>query len=153
MSIDLARASRAPALIAARAGGGRDDPAGPSIDGGGDEGQVYVVMALEMTFQPANLTIAIGDTVRWEGVASSHTVTSGAGSEVADAGELFEEDLLQVGGTFEFTFDDAGTIDYFCRFHEFAGMTGSVNVVVPQMAVKLTGRQDSAESSAALADI
>jgi plastocyanin len=36
----------------------------------------------------------------------------------ASAGSLFDSTLSTVGQTFSFTFRDAGTYPYFCRFHE-----------------------------------
>jgi plastocyanin len=39
---------------------------------------------------------------------------------------MFDSSLFMAGSTFEFTFDDAGTYDYFCMVHPW--MTGIINV-------------------------
>ncbi|HVZ62548.1 MAG TPA: plastocyanin/azurin family copper-binding protein, partial [Candidatus Nitrosotalea sp.] len=43
-----------------------------------------------------------------------------------ECGKVFEEDSLKPGKTFQFTFADAGTYDYFCSVHPW--MTGQVIV-------------------------
>ncbi|MEO2201966.1 MAG: plastocyanin/azurin family copper-binding protein, partial [Nitrosopumilus sp.] len=39
---------------------------------------------------------------------------------------LFDSSIFMAGSTFEFTFDEAGTYDYFCMVHPW--MTGIINV-------------------------
>lgn len=78
-------------------------------------------------FNPANVTINVGDDVRWT-ISGSHTVTSGVNAADPAAGDLFDE-ILSDQQTFTYTFDVAGVFPYFCRVH--LGMTGTVTVVVP----------------------
>jgi plastocyanin len=93
----------------------------------------------DKTFQPGEIVVAQGDTVTWtvkKAIGDPHTVTSGKAAD-ADKGAVFDSQkddpdlnkLKDVGGTFSFTFDKAGTYAYFCAIH--AGMTGTVVVLAP----------------------
>ena len=74
---------------------------------------------------PYSITIAVGDTVKWNNVdTAAHTVTSGSMQDGATG--LFDSSLFMSGETFEFTFDEAGTYDYFCMVHPW--MTGIIHV-------------------------
>ena len=76
-------------------------------------------------YLPYEITVAVGTTVTWSNDDSAaHTVTSGN----VDAGltGVFDSGLFMSGSIFEFTFDDAGTYDYFCMVHPW--MTGIVQV-------------------------
>ncbi len=76
-------------------------------------------------YLPYSITIFTGDTVQWNNPDSAaHTVTSGNISDGYDG--IFDSSLFMSGSTFEFTFDEAGTFDYFCMVHPW--MTGIVNV-------------------------
>ncbi|MDX1953539.1 MAG: Ig-like domain-containing protein [Verrucomicrobiota bacterium] len=74
-------------------------------------------------FNPANITINQGDTVRWTWIGNGHTVTSGTRPT---ASGLFNSGLRNNGAVFTFTFNDAGVFPYFCQPH--AGQNGSVTV-------------------------
>jgi len=76
-------------------------------------------------YLPYSITISPGDTVEWNNVDSAaHTVTSGNISDGYDG--IFDSSLFMSGLTFEFTFNEAGTFDYFCMVHPW--MTGKVIV-------------------------
>lgn len=67
-------------------------------------------------FDPEEIEIAVGDTVNWEWVGSEpHNVV----------GDDFSSDIQQEG-SFEYTFDEAGTYQYTCTIHP--GMDGVVEV-------------------------
>jgi plastocyanin len=74
-------------------------------------------------FQPADLTVASGDTVKWTfGGLSAHTVTSSS-----SAPEQFDsEQRTATDPPFEHTFMAPGTYNYFCELH--FGMNGVVRV-------------------------
>jgi plastocyanin len=83
------------------------------------------------TFEPAEITVAEGDTVTWtvtEAIGEPHSVTSGAVGD-ADVGAHFDSGigLQEDGQTFEWTFEEPGTFAYFCTVHA-AEMTGQVIV-------------------------
>jgi PKD repeat protein/plastocyanin len=77
-------------------------------------------------WQPPNVTVDVGDTVRWEfdQATNSHTITNQSANwsvdQVRDPG----------GAAVSKTFDTPGTYTFLCRFH--SGMTGSVTVRAAQ---------------------
>jgi plastocyanin len=78
-------------------------------------------------FNPDTLTIKVGTTVVWVNQDSYiHTVTSGTSPN--DRSGLFDSGNLNGGDTFSFTFDTAGTYDYFCIPHYSMGMIGKIIV-------------------------
>lgn len=91
-------------------------PSGTAVPGCEDTNACYI---------PATVSINVGDTVSWPNDdTAAHTVTSG--SALAGPSGVFDSSLLIAGGTFEHTFDSAGTYDYYCMVHPW--MTGSVQV-------------------------
>jgi len=77
-------------------------------------------------FIPSSVSISTGSTVVWmNDDTAAHTVTSGGPAGGPDG--IFDSSLVMGGASFEVTFDDAGSIDYFCMVHPW--MTGTVNVI------------------------
>jgi plastocyanin len=93
------------------------------------------VSIVERVFEPATVVVAQGDTVTWtvtKTVGEPHSVTSGKIGD-AKAGSVFDSGtaaLKDDGQSFPFTFKEAGTFDYFCRFHPVT-MFGQVIVLAP----------------------
>ncbi len=88
-------------------------------------------------FTPQNVTIQVGDTVRWNWTSFSHTVTEGTDG-VINGNEAWTSPLNASVPQFSFTFTQAfvsanprpgGVYDYFCSPHFLSGMTGTVTVV------------------------
>ena len=76
-------------------------------------------------WSPADITINAGDTVHWMNVdTAAHTVTGGSPADGPSG--VFDSSLVMIDATYEFTFDDAGSYDYFCMVHPW--MVGSVTV-------------------------
>ena len=76
-------------------------------------------------FIPFNAEIISGGTVTWSNDdVAVHTVTSGTVSEGPD--DIFDSGITSPGSTFEHTFEDSGTYDYFCIVHPW--MIGTVQV-------------------------
>jgi plastocyanin len=102
-------------------GGGGSTPTSP-----GTSPQLVVIQVQDNQFNPKDVTINPGDTVRWVRVGgpSPHTVTADDGS--FDSGAAFQKD----GDTFERTFGASGkTIDYICKAHfGCCKMSGSIRV-------------------------
>ena len=97
-------------------GGTGDDDDG----GGGGGGGVAEVSEEGIAFNPAEVSVAVGDTVTWTNNDSvGHDVTADSFSSGDPGG-------MAPGDTFEQTFDEAGTFDYVCTVHP--GMEGSVVV-------------------------
>ena len=97
----------------------------------------HAVSIADKAFEPADVTVSVGDTVTWtvtKSINEPHTVTSGTPSATGN-GAVFDSSkddpglakLKADGGTFSFTFDREGTFDYFCTIHPT--MIGKVTVV------------------------
>jgi len=77
-----------------------------------------------MAFSPVNKTISIGTTIKWTNYDGfNHTVTSGVPGTPSG---LFDSGNIGSSGTFSYTFDQAGTFNYFCKIH--TSMTGTITV-------------------------
>jgi plastocyanin len=101
-------------------------------------GKTVGVSIVNRTFDPDEIVIAVGDTVTWTVTTANgepHSVTSTSpGGE--PQGEIFDSraddpdltSLKDAGGTYSFTFDQAGTFPYLCTVHS-TEMTGTVEVL------------------------
>ncbi|QDI89462.1 hypothetical protein Nisw_07955 [Candidatus Nitrosopumilus sp. SW] len=93
-----------------------DMPKGTSVPGCEETNTCYL---------PADLTINAGDTVEWVNVdTAAHTVTGGSPADGPSG--VFDSSLVMGGASYSFTFEDAGSYDYFCMVHPW--MVGSVTV-------------------------
>jgi plastocyanin len=89
-------------------------PEGAAIQ---EDGKIY--------YDPKVIDVTVGTTVVWDNADNTiHTATSGSPDTGADG--VFDSDILSTGDTFEFTFADAGSYDYYCTLHPW--MVGTVNV-------------------------
>jgi plastocyanin len=100
-----------------------------TADAGNGDASPSVFVATIKGFTFPKISVPVGTTVRWVNSSRApHTVTSGKSSDDADApGALFDA-TIRPGESFEFTFTQVGEQPYFCRFHEDAGMVGTVVV-------------------------
>ncbi len=81
-----------------------------------EDGQIY--------YDPQVIDVTVGTTIAWDNIDSTvHTVTSG---QVPEADGLFDSEMMSAGDSFEFTFTEIGSYDYYCTFHPW--MVGTVNV-------------------------
>ena len=93
-----------------------DIPTGTSVRGCEESNACYL---------PADITINAGDTVEWINVDMLvHTVTGGSPADGPSG--VFDSSLVMANANYAFTFDDAGSYDYFCMVHPW--MVGSVTV-------------------------
>ena len=93
-----------------------DIPVGTSVPGCEESNACYL---------PADITINAGDTVEWVNIdTAAHTVTGGSPADGPSG--VFDSSLVMADATYAFTFDDAGSYDYFCMVHPW--MVGSVTV-------------------------
>jgi plastocyanin len=77
-----------------------------------------------MAFSPANKTISVGTTVKWTNYdAYAHTVISGVPGTPSG---LFDSGNIGSNNTFSYTFNQAGTFNYFCKIHN--SMRGTITV-------------------------
>jgi plastocyanin len=115
-----------PLAMTAACGGG---------DGDGDEAAASpseVVIQL-VAFKPEQLEVAAGTTVTWTNRdPGAHTVTSGSveqgGAGVTQQPDgTFDSGEIAKGDSFEQTFDEPGSYEYFCSLHP-ATMRGEIRV-------------------------
>ena len=67
-------------------------------------------------FIPNTITVSSGQGITWyNDDNAAHTVTSGSPSDGPDG--FWDSSLIQVGGSFSQTFDNAGVYPYFCMVH------------------------------------
>ena len=93
-----------------------DMPMGTSVPGCEETNECYL---------PADITINVGDTVEWINVdTAAHTVTGGSPADGPSG--VFDSSLVMADAVYAFTFEEAGTYDYFCMVHPW--MIGSVTV-------------------------
>jgi len=79
----------------------------------------------ERFLDPETLEIKIGEKVRWvNDDTAAHTVTSGSQAEGSD--HIFDSSLFMSKSTFEVTFHQKGTYDYFDMVHPW--ITGKIIV-------------------------
>jgi plastocyanin len=98
-------------------------------------GQIFdVTVGPGFAFNPDELNISAGDTVRWTWASGGHSVTSGA-SCIADGQFCSPDDmdcdagtLSNTGTVYVHTFAQAGMYEYFCFAHCGLGMTGMIHV-------------------------
>jgi len=82
-------------------------PEGTSVPGCEETNQCW---------NPSTISVRVGNTVTWSNDdTAAHTVTSGT-SEGGPNG-VFDSSLFMAGTTFEHTFSQSGTYDYFCMVH------------------------------------
>lgn len=92
-------------------------------------------------FEPAALTVTVGDTVTWGFASAGHNVSCRPGdsekAELPDDAEPFasygpdeppQGTLVPRGDTYEHTFDVAGEYVYVCVPHVSRGMVGTIRV-------------------------
>ena len=99
-----------------------------------DDTLTFEVGVVDNSYLPHIIEIFEGDRVRWvhEPMEMLHTVTSGMpGGDpgtIEEPGALFDEESSDLNPIFEYTFDDAMELPYYCIPHVDFGMVGQVIV-------------------------
>ena len=78
------------------------------------------------TFTPEDITIDVGDNVRWTNTSGNHNV-NGTTVTFSSNPESFGN-ALSTGWMYEYVFSTPGNYDYQCDAHFTSGMTGTVIV-------------------------
>ena len=94
------------------------------------------IPADKTAFEPAEITIATGDTVRWRNrglvehsvVCDPTKAKDRRNASHPPAAQPFDSGLFADDATYEHTFTVPGTYRYFCQEHEAMGMVGTVIV-------------------------
>jgi plastocyanin len=108
-----------------------------------DQSGNVVDMTDSLLFEPETVTVSVGDTVVWENVGTiGHSVTayeekipdgaayfaSGGFESEEAARNSYPDGDIPGGESYEHTFEEAGSYEYFCIPHEMSGMIGTVVV-------------------------
>ncbi|ACV49305.1 MULTISPECIES: DUF5059 domain-containing protein [Halomicrobium] len=118
---------------------------GPNVVDGVPDDADHVVSMQAVAFEPAELTVSVGDTVAFEHVAGeAHNVVAREEELPADASYWASGDFdsetaavegwdngqgaVQSGQSYVHTFETAGEHPYYCVPHEMAGMEGTIVV-------------------------
>ncbi|USZ70094.1 plastocyanin/azurin family copper-binding protein (plasmid) [Halorussus salilacus] len=80
-------------------------------------------------FDPIGLHVEPGTTVRFELAAGAHSATAYENRIPSDA-SAFDSGTIS-SGSFEYTFEEPGTYDYYCIPHKSVGMVGRIVVGSP----------------------
>jgi plastocyanin len=82
------------------------------------------------SFSPKSVPIHVGDTIHWVWKGSDHSTTSVAGSAIS-----WDSGVHNAGFTYDVTFGQSGTFNYYCKIHGFdngngtaGGMSGTITV-------------------------
>jgi plastocyanin len=109
----------AAAALGIGACGGSDEPAASTAPESPAASGTTVSVG-DNTFTPADLEVAVGETVTFENSgAIAHTATASEGAD-------FDSGSIAPGEKFTFTPSKAGTVSYVCTFHP--GMQGTIQV-------------------------
>lgn len=100
------------------------------------EPAAVVEMTNALTYEPATITVKVGETVRWTNPSDvRHTVTADktkandpSNVVLPEGAEPFNSGNIEAGGSWSYTFEVAGRYKYFCIPHEAAGMVAEVIV-------------------------
>lgn len=90
----------------------------------------FDVSIVNFAFQPSDLTILPGDSVRWtNSVSTTHSVRSDTGSA-----ETFNSPDLGLSGVFTYTFNNEGDFSYHCGQHPSMHGTVHVTSLIPEFS-------------------
>ena len=91
-------------------------PSGTSVQGCDETNECFI---------PYSISINAGDSIIWSNDdTAAHTATGG--SITSGESGTFNSGLISSSATFEYTFDDVGSFEYFCIVHPW--MSGAITV-------------------------
>ena len=112
---------------------------GPAYEAPGSDVAATVELTSKLTFEPAEITIRVGDKVEWRNrtllthtVTADPRITAGASNmELPEGARPFNSAAIPAGQVFRHTFTVPGTYRYLCLPHAGQKMFGTV-VVEPE---------------------
>ena len=93
---------------------------------------LHVVEVSDFVFTPGNLTIEVGDTVRWMNIMGNHNV-------VADDNSFTSGPPSTNQWVYDFVFTMVGTNPYYCEVHGGTGGSGMSGVINVEPPVSVSG--------------
>lgn len=89
----------------------------------------YIVQTAGFTFDPADITIGVGETVQWQNTGGTHNVNGTQATFPSNPESFTSGSPSGELWTFQHTFTIAGVYNYQCDPHAAFGMTGNVTVI------------------------
>lgn len=89
----------------------------------------YTIKASNYEFDPANITVSVGDTIVWEWVGGKHTTTS---SKIPEGAASWDAEIKSSNKTYTYVVTIPGEYDYVCTPHVEMGMIGTITVLAGQ---------------------
>ena len=99
---------------------------------------LYTVEVSNFSFTPAQLTISVGDTVRWTNTQGFHNV-------VADDNSFTSGAASSSSWVYEFVFNTAGSFPYYCSVHGGTGGAGMSGTITVEDVTSVTGVNNSVD--------
>ena len=85
---------------------------------------VHNITVSNFQFSPASLNVNVGDTINWTWVSGNHTTTS---NQVPSGAATWDSPITSSVSSFSYKITVAGTYDYICTPHGFAGQFVAIN--------------------------
>jgi plastocyanin len=135
--------------------GGHEEHSAARPDFGADH---MVRMVEKGGFEPAQIKIAVGDTITWRNDSGmTHSVTADpdkaanrAHVVLPEGAEKFDSGEIAPGQSFSQSFTTPGIYQYICQPHEHKGMVGTVIVMDPNAEESTSHEQPAGEPPAPL---
>ncbi len=83
---------------------------------------IVVITQQDLTFNPATVSVTVGDTIRWVWTSGDHTTTS---ATIPTGAAAWDSPLTATTTSFDYVVTVEGTYNYVCTPHAAAGMVGS----------------------------
>jgi plastocyanin len=83
----------------------------------------HTVTAGGIVFNPASITVTVGDTVKWQWLNGTHTTTSGT---IPTGATSWNAPLDATHQTYSYVITQAGIYHYYCIPHQSLGMIGDI---------------------------
>lgn len=97
--------------------------------------QVHVIRQESFSFNPNEIEVNVGDTIRWEWTGGTHTTTS---LEIPVGADAWDNPLSSTTQFFEYKVLTEGIYNYKCTPHQAMGMTGSFTAVLPLTTLEIS---------------
>lgn len=91
----------------------------------------HIVTTQGLEFVPADITIQVGETIRWENPSGTHNVNGGTDAYPNNPEGFYSGPATPGPWTYDFTFTMPGVYNYHCDPHLGLGMVGTVTVEEP----------------------
>jgi plastocyanin len=99
---------------------------------------ITIITVTNFQFSPANTTVAVGDTVRFDFVNGFHNATSIGNALPGSAIDINSGAPSGLARTFDYVVTDPGTYDYYCEVHGGPGGAGMAATFIATSPLPLT---------------